>query len=284
MGLTIACRLRGLGHPVFAYNRTPERGRQLQSLGGTLLNSPADVADASKLILVCVTGPQDSAEVLLGSNGVAQTAASGLVVADLSTIDPQTSRELARQLRERGIHMLDVPVAGSIHDALRGTLGLLVGGDQTHLEQVRSTLSRVGNHIYHFGPNGSGCAAKLALNLLVAAMTKALAESLALLTAFGLDKELFLNALSTSALASPLYERTGRRALDSDFTPRFALRDLHKDISLLNKVSADLHIDLGLAQSLLPLIARHVENYGAQDYSVLIAAEEQGYLPSSLRA
>jgi 3-hydroxyisobutyrate dehydrogenase-like beta-hydroxyacid dehydrogenase len=166
--------------------------------------------------------------------------------------------------------MLDAPMSGSLYDAERGTLGLLVGGDTCVLERFRTVLENVGR-IYHFGPNGSGCSAKLALNLLLSAMTQSLAESLHLLEKMGLSRELFLSAIATSGLASPLFERVGARALAEDFRPRFSLRDLGKDLSLLQRLSQQAGVDLPLAHLLTQIVTRRAEELGDQDYSALIA-------------
>jgi 3-hydroxyisobutyrate dehydrogenase-like beta-hydroxyacid dehydrogenase len=270
MGSAIACRMQRLGFPVLAYNRTPGRQSQLEQLGGTIADSPAAVADRAGLILTVVTGPEDVEQVLLGPAGVCSSGRTGLVVADLSTIDPHSSRAIAERLRRLGIEMLDAPMSGSLHDAERGTLGLLVGGDACVLEQCRLVLENVGR-IYHFGPNGSGCSAKLALNLLLSAMTQSLAESFHLLEKLGLSRELFVSAVATSGLASPLFERAGARALAEDFQPRFSLRHLGKDLTLLQGLSRKAGVDLPLARLLTQIVTRRADELGDQDYSALIA-------------
>jgi 3-hydroxyisobutyrate dehydrogenase len=272
LGLTVACRLSRLGGPINGYNRHGERGNPLKALGGALYESPAHLASESNIIITAVTGPRDCVEVLIGRSGVIKTGRSGTVVIDLSTIDPNTSRMVAGKLRGRGIDMLDAPVTGSLHDAERGTLGLLVGGDKKTLNRVRPILKKFASNVYHFGSNGAGCSAKLALNLLVAAMVGSLGESLALLRALNLDQQLFLKAIATSGLASPLFERAGTRALAADLTPKFALRDLYKDITLMNKLSCSEKTERQLARTLRRVLSRHLAEYGDCDYSALIAA------------
>jgi len=272
MGMTIAKRLCSLGVPVRGWNRTLHRGRELTGAGGVLVDSPADVAASVDLLLCAVSGPRDVEEVLLGPNGVYQSARPGLTVVDLSTIDPQTSSAVAAALARNGIAMLDAPLSGSVHDAERGTLGLLVGGDPAVLARVQPTLQHVGCHVYYFGSNGAGCAAKLALNLLLGAMIESLAEALAYLQANQLPTARFLEAVSTSGLSSPMFERTGKRALARDFAPRFALRHLHKDLSILAAQAERFSGEPRLASILVELVSRDVDVLGDSDYSVLIAA------------
>jgi 3-hydroxyisobutyrate dehydrogenase-like beta-hydroxyacid dehydrogenase len=272
MGLTIACRLRRLGTAVVAYNRTGGRGRPLVDCGGVLLGAPAEVAERVDLLLTAVYGPDDVRAVLLGPDGVCHGANRGLTVVDLSTIDAESSRAIAAEVGAYGITMLDAPMSGSVPAARDGSLGLLVGGDRSSLERARPTLSLFARFIYHFGPSGAGCLAKLGLNLLVGAMVQSLSEAMALVRATGLSPELFLEAIGTSGLASPLFGRAGHRALSGDLEARFSLRALGKDLRLLLREAERTGVELRLARALEELVAAAVADLGELDYSSLIAA------------
>ncbi|MCE9671358.1 NAD(P)-dependent oxidoreductase [Myxococcus stipitatus] len=273
MGLPLGRLLCAQGVPVVAFNRTPARAELLSASGARIVSSPAEVARSVSLMLTVVTGPEDLREVLSGRAGVIGGARAGSIVVDLSTIDAVTSSELAEALRARGIEMLDAPMSGSVHDAEQGTLGLMVGGDAGVLVRARPVLSRIARHIHHFGPNGAGCTAKLALNGLVAAMAQSLAEALAFLERAGGSRALFLEALAASGLSSPLYSRVGQRALAQDFEARFALRLLHKDLGLLATSSRSLGVDLPLGDVVAKLVAARAAAHGERDYAFLVEAQ-----------
>lgn len=274
MGSRVARRLCICGIPVVAFNRTPGRGAEIEHLGGTLVGSPAEVGNATRLIFTAVTGPVDVREVLLGPLGVRRSEGKDRIVVDLSTIDPTSSLEIAKELRRYGIEMLDAPMSGSVYDAERGTLGFLVGGQANVLDQVRPIMEHIGT-VYHFGPNGTGCIAKLSLNLLLASMVQSLGEAFALLGVFGVSRELILSAVATSGLSSPLFERVGTRVLAGDFEPRFILRDLWKDLSLLNRVSEEAGLDLRVARLLQRIVSGAQPQFLDMDYSALLAAEAE---------
>ncbi|MCI0387807.1 MAG: NAD(P)-dependent oxidoreductase [Acidobacteria bacterium] len=274
MGSRIARRLCICGIPVVAFNRTQGRGKELENFGATFVDSPMEVGLAARIIFTAVTGPDDVREVLIGPLGVCRSQSKDLIVIDLSTIDPTSSFEIAQKLSKSGIKMLDAPMSGSVHDAERGTLGFLVGGKANVIDQVRPIMDQIGT-VYHFGPNGNGCIAKLSLNLLLASMVQSLGEAFALLDVFGISRELILSAVATSGLSSPLFERVGTRVLAGDFEPRFVLRDLQKDLSLLNKVSMEAGLDLRVAGLLRQIVSKAKPQFLDQDYSALMAAETE---------
>lgn len=273
MGGAIAHRLLDAAIPVVGYNRTASRAASLVGRGLELLPSPADVATRADLCLVVVTGPEDVHEVVLGSRGLTAASAPERVILDLSTIDPRSSISIADEAARRGFRMLDAPMTGSVHAATTGTLGLMVGGSRDTLDAVRPRLQAFASSIEHFGPNGAGCSAKLALNLLLAAMVQALGEAFSLLRAEGLAADRFLAAVANSGLASPAYARAGERALSGDLAARFRLADLRKDVTLLVGHAEALGLDLPVAQTLRDRLAGIGRDYDDADYAALIAAQ-----------
>jgi 3-hydroxyisobutyrate dehydrogenase len=272
MGRRLAESLLHQGLPVIVFNRTRGKDRALENAGATVVDSSREVGCKSNFLFTAVTGPNDVRDVLLGPSGVSKSGNRNLIVIDLSTIDPTSSRAIAKELKELRMDMLDSPMSGSVHDAETGSLGLLVGGRTTVLAKARPILERLGK-IYHFGPNGSGCAAKLALNLLLGAMVQSLGEAFAVLNSQAISPDLFLLAIGTSGLSSPLFERVGERILNRDFEPRYSLRHLQKDLSLLDDVSKQAGLDLRVAQLLKRIVTRMSPELLDADYSVLASAE-----------
>jgi 3-hydroxyisobutyrate dehydrogenase len=273
MGGAICRRLLQAGVEVVAYNRTASRAAPFIGEGFRLVSSPKDVAERAELCLVAVTGPEDVREVVLGPVGLTAADVEGCIILDLSTIDPRSSSAISQEAARRGFRMLDAPMSGSVHAVETGTLGLMVGGDVESLEYVRVRLQAFASTIDHFGPNGSGCSAKLALNLLLAAMVQALGEAFSLLQAEAVAPDRFLKAVASSGLASPAYARAGERALTGDLNARFRLTDLCKDVTLLTNHAEGLGLNLPLARTLRGRLTAADDQYGYGDYASLITAQ-----------
>ena len=270
MGGALGRRLRALGGAVEGYNRGAARAARFAADGWTVYDSPERLARGSDVVLIAVGATRDVEEVLFGERGVARGARPGTTVIDLSTIDPLASRSFAGALGERGIRMIDAPMSGSVDAAEHGTLGFLVGGNAETVRAMTPLLETIGSHVHHFGENGAGCAAKLALNLVLAGMVQSLAEALDVMAAGGLSQALFLDALDTSGLRSPAFRRVGERALHGDLRPRFALRHLHKDLCLLLRFRERLSVQSPLAEELGEILRAALAERGELDYAALI--------------
>jgi 3-hydroxyisobutyrate dehydrogenase-like beta-hydroxyacid dehydrogenase len=137
MGGAMAANLVRAGFPVAVWNRTAGRTGALDELSVTVAASPAALAAAVDVVLVCVSDTPDVEAVLFGADGVAAGAASGALVIDCSTIDPAASRGFAARLAAQGIGFVDAPVTGGSEGARNATLAILVGGEPADVERAR---------------------------------------------------------------------------------------------------------------------------------------------------
>jgi 3-hydroxyisobutyrate dehydrogenase-like beta-hydroxyacid dehydrogenase len=282
MGSRIGRRLLERNNRLVCFNRSPGPAESLQARGAVVADSPAAVAAQSDVVLLALGGPSDVAAVVGSIIEGAQRPGGRVsqVVVDLTTIDPPSSIALAKRLRTAGVEMLDAPMTGSVHAAERGTLGLMVGGPRQTLVAVAPALTSFADRIFHFGPNGSGCAAKLALNLLVAAMAQGLAESFRYLDARAVSPRLFADAISASGLSSPLYSRLAGRALGDDLRCRFAVKHLAKDLALLTAEADSFGLAARLSRELCAIVRSAADQLGELDYAALIRHErEDGHWP-----
>lgn len=278
MGGLLARRLIDAGTPLVLHNRTAARCEAFRGQA-EIAPTPAGVARRARTILTVLTGPDALEEVLFGTDGIAGAAASGTLLLDLGTQSPHRLTGIAARAAEAGIAIVEAPMTGSVHDASHGTLGFLVGGAPADVARVRPVLERLGRAVFVFGPLGSGNTAKLALNLLVGTMAKALGESMTLLERSGLSPGLFLDALDASGLASPLYRRVGTRRLEQSFAPRFALKDLRKDIRFLMECLDHHRQPAALARALADVLDGLEPDSLALDYSALVALEPSSPVP-----
>lgn len=160
MGLSMARNILNAGFPLTVYNRTAEKAAILAGEGALRAETPAAAAAGAEAVLVCVSDTPDVESVLLGENGVVHGAAAGTLVADMSTISPTATREMAQQLAQKQIRMLDAPVSGGAEGARNATLSIMVGGDAGDLARIRPVFEAMGRTITRIGPVGAGQLAK----------------------------------------------------------------------------------------------------------------------------
>ncbi len=233
MGEPMASNLARGGYPLTVYNRTASKARSLQSLGAKLAASPREVARASQVVITMLADAPAVQAVLEGPEGLLAGGRPGMVLIDMSTVSPAQSRRHALTVAQHGWKMLDAPVFGSTGPAKEGTLGILVGGEREVFEAQREILAKLGKHIFHFGPSGSGAVAKLCFNLMVAAQVAGLAEAMTLGAKAGIDLGLLGEAVLASPVASALVQRKVPLIVSRDFPAAFPLKHMHKDLGLM---------------------------------------------------
>lgn len=232
MGGAMAANVARAGFVVRAWNRTPGRAHELAGLGVSLADSPAAVAAASDVVVTIVSDTPDVEAVLFGDGGVAQGAAAGSLVVDMSTIAPSATREFAVRLAAAGVAMLDAPVSGGSEGARHGTLTIFVGGDGADLERARPVLAAMGTTITHVGPIGAGQAVKAVNQVILAGTYLGVAEGIVLALKAGLDVEQVVAALSGGAAQSWVLTNRSGRMLANDYPLGFKVALHRKDLGI----------------------------------------------------
>lgn len=235
MGGAMVGRLRAAGAEVVIFNRSRPKAEQVAAETGAVVAGTArEAAAAAPVVLVSLADDQASIEAYGGVDGIAEGVTPGAVVADTSTIDPQTVQRLAALLSEHGVGLLDAPVSGSVPLVERGELTVMVGGDAADLDRVRPVLDLLARKIFHVGGQGAGSTMKLAVNSIVHALNQALAEGLVLAEKAGVDRAVAYEVFANSAAAAPfvLYKRAAFERPDE--TPvAFSLDLVAKDYDLI---------------------------------------------------
>jgi len=185
------------------------------------------------VIVTMVTDSPDVIKVARDADGIFAGARSGAVVVDMSTISPRVTRELAAEAEARGLSWVDAPVSGGQKGAIEGTLTIMAGGTAEALDRARPALEAMGKRITHFGLAGSGQAAKLCNQILVAGNLLAACEALTFAKKEGLDLNAVHQALTGGAANSWAFEVLGRKMVDRDFAPAFMVRLQQKDLRLV---------------------------------------------------
>ena len=232
MGGAMAANVARAGFSVTAWNRTPGRATELGELGVELVDSPRAVAAASDVVVSIVSDTPDVEAVLFGPDGVAEGAAKGSLVIDMSTISPSATRDFAQRLAARDVAMLDAPVSGGSEGAKKGTLTIFVGGEAADLERARPVLAAMGTTITLVGSIGSGQAVKAVNQVILAGTYLGVAEGIVLAIKAGLDVEQTVGALSGGAAQSWVLANRSGRMLANDYPLGFKVALHRKDLGI----------------------------------------------------
>lgn len=255
MGRPMIENLRKAGYPIVVYARREEVRTTLGAEGISTVNTPSAVGEKAGIIFSCVGDTADVEAVLLGKNGVIETAASDSIVIDMSTISPQATRKIAAKLARKNIHMLDAPVSGGEQGAIDGRLSIMVGGQKEIVEKIQPLFEILGENIIHVGDHGTGQIAKACNQVLVAQTITAVAEALALAEASGTDPAKVREALLGGFAYSKILEAHGQRMLDNNYQPGFKTKLHAKDMRIVMETAESLALDLQGAK----LATKHLE-------------------------
>ena len=276
MGGRMARRLAASGMPVTGYDVDGARARQAEADGIVLAASPGRAASASDLVLSSLTDPAAVRRAYLGEDGVLSGARAGMTLIDMSTIDPDTWREVATAARARSVDCLDAPVSGGPGEAGSGKLVFLVGGDPAVLERCRSVLMTLGSEIHHVGPLGSGYVVKIVNNVMSMGNMVVAAEAMVLGVKAGVDPERLFEILSTSGGRSHHFLKRFPKVLAGDFTPQFSIALSRKDVSLALGLAAGLGMPMLVASTVRQVYeAAAAQGLGGLDMAAVTSLYEQ---------
>jgi 3-hydroxyisobutyrate dehydrogenase len=274
MGLPMTRHLLEAGHQVSVASRSPGPVERAVSLGAIDGGSPAAVARASEIVMLCVpSSPQvaDVVEAMLPALG------PGKVVVDCSTIDPEVARAQHQRATATGAGFLDAPLSGGTAGAEKGTLTLMVGGDAETLESVRPALEPFAGLVVHVGGAGMGQVVKLCNNLIYAAQMLATAEATALAVKSGVDLDKFLEVLlhSTGDCVAvrtrlPVAGVVADSPASNGWRPGFMTDLMAKDLDLALGYGAGVGVPLATtATARQALTAATAAGYGREDFSAV---------------
>lgn len=258
MGAPMAKNLLKAGYPVTVHTRTKSRAQSVLDAGAVWADSPAQAAKNAAIVITCVTDTPDVEKVLLGENGVIESARKGMICIDMSTISPEATQRMSKRLHEKGVVLLDAPVSGGEIGAIEAKLSIMVGGPKETFEQVRPILEAMGRTITHCGPVGSGQMTKLANQVMVIHTIMSIAEGLAFAEKAGLDPETTHAVTCGGAAYSHSLKVLGAKILAGDMKPAFMVDLQLKDLRLVMETARKIGQPLpgtALATELLSALA-----------------------------
>jgi 3-hydroxyisobutyrate dehydrogenase-like beta-hydroxyacid dehydrogenase len=266
MGGPMAQHLIKAGHEVALWSYSAEKAEKLAGNGAVACKTPAEVAKQSEVVFLCVGDTKMSREVILGKDGLVNGAQKGLVIVDCSTVSPSESRKISAELKEKGIEFLDAPCTGSRSGAENATLTFMVGGNASVFEKTKPYFQAMGKQLYYCGESGMGLQAKLSQNMILGNLLQAFNESLVLSTKGGVPPELMLEILDNSAAKSGLITAKAPFVLARDFSTKFSVKWLEKDMGLMLDSAAELNVPAPLTALSRQLYrAAIAKGYGEDD-------------------
>jgi 3-hydroxyisobutyrate dehydrogenase-like beta-hydroxyacid dehydrogenase len=289
MGRGMAANLQKAGHSLLVHDLSRQAASQHLTAGAVWADTPRAVAAGCELVLTSLPAPADVETVGLGEAGLAEGLRSGAAWFDLSTNAVSVVRTLHARLAERGVAFLDAPVSGGPRGAETGRLAIWVGGDRAVFDRYKPALDAMGDQARYIGPIGAGTIAKLTHNAASAAVNVVLAEVFTMGVKAGVEPLSLFAAIRQGASGrARLFDRMADHFMTGSYDPAdFALRLLHKDVSLACQLARDVGVPMRLVsltqEELTEALAR---GWGGRDSRVpmLLQQERAGIEPIAVPA
>jgi 3-hydroxyisobutyrate dehydrogenase len=266
MGMGMARNLHRAGLLAALWNRTADKARALAA--ELKVASPATLAElaaASEAVVSCVSADADVLEV---TRGLAPGLKRGALVLDCSTIGAETARQALELLEPHGVEFLDCPVSGGVEGARDGTLAIMVGGADAAFERAAPILGALGRTVAHFGPTGSGQAAKATNQIMCAGIIEAVAEAMAFAKAQGLPLERLIETLGKGAGSSWYFVHRAPNMARGAYPAGFRVVLHAKDLGICHDMAARFGVTLPVVERMLGEYAELVaRGYGDEDIS-----------------
>ena len=272
LGNAVALHLLDVGFQVTIFNRTKEKAIQLKEKGAIIATSPKEVATKSELIIIIVKDANAVKEISFENNGIIEGAHDGLIVADMSTIDPLESKQISERFLKNNINKLDIPVMGGPNVAISGKLMMMASGDKKSFEQCRNIFEKIANKIFFLGKNGTAHSIKLAMNLQITMLALALSEGIMLVEKTNIDPKKFLEILNSTYFKTGMSENKAFKMIDGKYDATFTLKNLKKDIDTMLSSANSLELELPMLEKAKQVYDNAVnQGFGEIDYTGIIA-------------
>ena len=274
MGRPIAQRLLRSGYKMIVYNRDRRRAEALAGEGATVAKNLSQLAFHADVILSCLANDDAVRSIYMGPEGIFANVHPGSVIIEMSTVHPETSRELYKRGSDFKVHILDVPISGSTPAAEQGTLTLFGGGDEEVFHAAEPVFRAIAQHFFYLGPSGSGTTMKLVVNTLLGVGMQAIAEGVALGQKAGLNRNRLFEVLSHTAVVAPAHIGKLTRAASNDYSPQFATRLMNKDFGLILKTAAELRVPMPVTAAAFQINTAEAADFADEDFSAVIRLTE----------
>ena len=274
MGAPMCGNVLAKGHDVTVYNRSHEKMAPLVAAGAKGASSVAQLVEQADIVITMLSDPAAVWEVVAETAGVLSALAAGKTYIDMSTVSPESSREIAAMVRKSGADFLEAPVMGSRKPAKEGTLVILAGGDPAVAGRMEPILLTMGSKVVYMGEVGLAAHMKLIINQMMGTLLCVFSEAALTGMAAGIPAEKILEVVQNSIVGCQAIQIKGKDMLgDRAFSVHFPLKHAHKDLRLavLAGDAAGVPTPVTAAAHQLFAIARE-RGFGERDISAVLRA------------
>ena len=272
LGEAVGLHLLDLKYELIVYNRTKDKVANLVKHGAISVDTPKNVAERSDIIITVVKDASAVNDIAFGENGIIYGADSELVVADMSTINPNSAKEISQKFSDSGISFLEIPVMGGPNVAINGELVMMVSGEKQIYEKFKNIFDVIAEKTFFLGDSGTAHSIKLAMNLQIAMLALSLSEGITLTRKAGFDPEIFLKILNSTYFKTGMSEKKAYKMIKDNFEPTFTLQNLKKDLDTINNTAKSLGTHLSMANQANQIYQNAVDaGFGEIDYTGILA-------------
>ena len=272
LGEAVGLHLLDVGYEVTIFNRTKEKMKKLKEKGASIAESPKQVAENSDLVITIVKDADAVKEVIFGNSGIIFGKHDGICIADMSTVNPNSTREISKQVIEDGIDYLEIPVMGGPNVAIDGKLVMMASGKKEVFEKFKTVFDSIAEQSFYLGGTGTAHSIKLAMNLQIAMLALSLSEGITLTKKAGFDPEIFLKILNSTYFKTGMSEGKAHQMISESIEPTFTLANLKKDLDTINDAADSFNAELPMAKIARKIYADATEaGFGDIDYTGIIS-------------
>ncbi|CDI05384.1 NAD(P)-dependent oxidoreductase [Candidatus Nitrosotenuis uzonensis] len=272
LGNAVGLNILRSGHELYAFNRTESKTAELEKNGAHVADSPKEVAEKSEIVFVVVKNADAVRKVSFGDRCISCGARDDLVVADMSTINPNSAKEIAEQFAKKNITYLGTPVMGGPNVAINGQLVMMIDGSKNAYEKYEKIFKTVASKVFYLGNIGTAHSVKLAMNLQIAMLALALSEGITLARGASIDPQIFLQILNSTYFKTGMSETKAYKMINDSFEPTFTLRNLKKDLDTINEAARSFGLHLPMSAKANEVYQNAVDaGFGDIDYTGILA-------------
>ena len=272
LGEAVGLHLLNSNYTVTVFNRTKDKTEKLVDAGATLAESSKEVAENSDLVITVVRDADAVSQVAFGENGIISGKHDGLVIADMSTINPNSAKEISQKFESSGVEFLEIPVMGGPNVAIDGKLVMMISGKKEIFEKCKEVFATIAEQTYFLGDTGTAHSIKLAMNLQIAMLALSLSEGITLTRKAGFDPEVFLKILNSTYFKTGMSEKKAYKMIQDSYSPTFTLENLKKDLDTINDAAKSFGANLPMAERADEVYQNAIEaGFSDIDYTGILA-------------
>ena len=212
------------------------------------VDTPKNVAEKSDIVITVVKDASAVSDVAFGNDGIIHGIHDGLVVADMSTINPNSAKDISQKFSDSGVSFLEIPVMGGPNVAIDGKLVMMISGNEQTYEKFSDVFDTIAEKTFFLGESGTAHSIKLAMNLQIAMLALSLSEGITLTRKAGFDPEIFLKILNSTYFKTGMSEKKAYKMIKDNFEPTFTLQNLKKDLDTINEAAESFNAELSMSK------------------------------------